>query len=310
VKNFLALARQRPPERQRVQLNQVVREAVELLAYPLRVDTVEVCWDLAEDLPLLWADPHQLQQVMVNLITNAQQAMCEMPLPHRLSITTRFEPLLGWVSLAVADTGPGIPPEIQGRIFEPFFTTKPIGAGTGLGLSLCQGIIESHNGRIRAESSPGQGAVFVVELPMMTPPVCETGASSPTGRPPERGKAILVVDDEPEVAEVLADMLAQDGHRVARASNGVEALAKVQEQRYDVIFGDLRMPELDGPGLYQALEEHQPELCRRVIFLTGDTLSPEIHAFVERTGVPTVSKPFDWEEIQRAIRQVLLTHSC
>jgi len=165
VKNFLSLARQHPPERRFVQLNQIIQEAVELLAYPLRVDNVDVCLALAHDLPTLWADPHQLHQVMVNLIANAQQAMHETPQRRQLTLTTRFEVVSQRVSVAVADTGPGIPPELREQIFEPFFTTKPPGAGTGLGLSLCQGIVEGHEGTIHVESQPGQGTVFVVELP-------------------------------------------------------------------------------------------------------------------------------------------------
>jgi PAS domain S-box-containing protein len=158
VKNFLALARQYPPERQQVSLKQVVEEAVELLAYPLRVDNVEVAYALAPDLPKIWADPHQLHQVVVNLVTNAHQAMREVSgRERRLTFTTR-RVREGWgVRLEVDDTGPGIPPEIRGRIFEPFFTTKPPGQGTGLGLSLCQGIVEGHGGSIGVESEPRAG---------------------------------------------------------------------------------------------------------------------------------------------------------
>ncbi len=133
VRNFLALARQHPPERQKVDANRVVREAVELLAYPLRVDNVEVRLELAEDLPTLWADPHQLHQVVVNLITNAHQAMHGNTSTRRLTLRTRFKAADSRVSIEVIDTGGGIPPEVLGRIFEPFFTTKPVGQGTGLG---------------------------------------------------------------------------------------------------------------------------------------------------------------------------------
>jgi C4-dicarboxylate-specific signal transduction histidine kinase len=149
VRNFLTLARQHPPERQQVCLNQVIREALELLDYPLHVDTMELRLVLADDLPLLWADPHQLHQVVVNLVTNAHQAMRGTAPPRRLTVTTSFDPSGARVALEVADTGPGIPTEIQARIFEPFFTTKPVGVGTGLGLSFCQGIITTlQQGRI------------------------------------------------------------------------------------------------------------------------------------------------------------------
>src|SRR6266542_1035107 len=160
VTNFLALARQRPPERQAFSLNQIVREAVELLSYQVRVDNVDIAFDLHKGLPLVWGDPHQVHQVVVNLVTNADHAMREVPPPRRLRLSTRFDAATKHAVLEVADTGPGIPAAIQARIFEPFFTTKPLGVGTGLGLALCLGIIEGNGGSMRFESAPGHGATF------------------------------------------------------------------------------------------------------------------------------------------------------
>lgn len=305
VRNFLALARQHPPEREHVSLNQVVREAVELLAYPLRVDNVEVMLELADDLPTLWADPHQLHQVIVNLVTNAHHAMGDTPPPRRLIFISRYESEQGRALLRVADTGPGIPPELQGRIFEPFFTTKPLGQGTGLGLSICRGIIEGHGGSVRMESQPGRGAIFVIELPVQAPPtgVPEGRAAETTA--PIPGKLILVVDDEPEVAAVLADMLSADGHQVETAENGAVALDKLRGRAYDLILCDCRMPELDGPGLHQELQRRDPRLCRRFVFLTGDALSPGITELLEQTGAATLSKPFAFDEVRRVVRSAL-----
>jgi nitrogen fixation negative regulator NifL len=305
VRNFLALARQHPPERQQVRPNQIVREAVELLAYPLRVDNVEVRLDLADDLPTLWADPHQLHQVVVNFITNAHHAMHESASPRRLTIRTRFNAAAARVSLAVGDTGPGIPPDIVGRIFEPFFTTKPLGQGTGLGLPLCQGIVESHGGTIRADSKAGEGALFTIELPVVAAPasaeqepVAEVRALSPGGR-------ILVVDDEPDVAGVLTDLLRAAHEQVETASDGRAALERLGQADYDLILCDVRMPGLDGPGLYRALRLTRPELLTRFVFLTGDTLNPESREFVEHTGAPCLGKPFDFDEVYRVIGRVL-----
>jgi len=305
VKNFLALARQRPPELGEVRLNQVVQEAVELLAYPLRVDDVEVALDLAPDQPVLWADPHQLHQVLVNLITNAHHAMRETPPPRRLTFTTRFDRAAGRVSLAVADTGPGVPLAIQARIFDPFFTTKPPGQGTGLGLSLCQGIVEGHGGTIRVESPSDQGAVFRIELPVGAPPAIARPTPAPEAPPPAGRKTILVVDDEPEVAVVLAEFLTEEGHEVETAPNGAVALEKLRQRRYDLIFSDLKMPELDGPGLYREVVRRHPELRHRFVFFTGDTLASESDAFLAETGAPSLSKPFEQENIRRVVRRAL-----
>ncbi len=308
VQNFLALARHHPPERQQVRLNQIVREAVELLAYPLRVDNVTVQLDLADDLPALWADSHQLHQVIVNLITNAHQAMHGGESARRLTIRTRSEALGCQVLLEVADTGPGIPDEVLARIFEPFFTTKPVGQGTGLGLSLCQGIVETHGGSLRVDSEPGQGATFRITLPVVAAPPGEAAdASAPIGILPS-GCRILIVDDEPDVAGVLVDLLRADGGEIEAVPDGAAALEKIQAGKYDLVLCDVRMPKLDGPGLYRALDQSNPTLLERFVFLTGDTLNPDSLAFVQQTGAPCINKPFDLDEVKRVVGRALLPH--
>jgi PAS domain S-box-containing protein len=304
VRNFLALARQRPPERQSVQINQVVREALELLGYSLRVDGVDVELALAEDLPVLWADPHQLHQVMVNLIANAHQAMRSGPLPRLIIIGSRVDPTGGRVVLEVADTGPGMAPEVQQKIFDPFFTTKAPGEGTGLGLSLCRAMIENHGGTLSVQSAPGRGATFVFELPIEAGPVGtrnetrRSGASAP-------GRSILVVDDEPEVAAVLADMLVGDGHSVETVMSASAALDRLRSRSYDLVLSDVKMPHLDGPAFWREAKQLQPGLERRFVFITGDMLAPRTRQFLDETGAPLVAKPFSIEDVRRAVGNAL-----
>jgi PAS domain S-box-containing protein len=304
VGNFLALARQRPPERQKIVINQIVGEALELFAYPLRVDEVEVVTQLGADLPIVWADPHQLQQLLINLIANAHHAMRSAPAPRRLTLKTSCDEAREHVLLEVGDTGPGMAPEVAGRVFDPFFTTKPPGQGTGLGLSLCRGIVESHGGRIDAGDAPGGGALFSAELPV---------GSSPAARAPDekldaspvRQRKLLVVDDESAVAEVLAEMLREDGHVVDIAGSGTAALRKLEEGSYDLVFSDIKMPELDGPGLYEQVEKRHPQLVGRFVFLTGDSLSAETSGFLQSTGSPSLEKPFRMDQVQQVLREVL-----
>jgi two-component system NtrC family sensor kinase len=307
VRQFLTLARQHTPELAAVELNTLLTDTLELLAPAFRVDMIAVELRLAPDLPCLWVDPHQLQQVLVNLLTNAQQALRDVATPRQLTLTTRCDAARTQITLEVEDNGPGMLPQVQARIFEPFFTTKPPGVGTGLGLPLCLGIIEGHGGTMQVRSEPGRGTTFQVVLPVAE--VLKTPLTLPVLHelPPARGQTILLVDDEPAIATALTRVLCRDGHTVDTAANGRQALTRLQERAYDLILSDLRMPELDGPGFYRALEQQYPALCRRFLFLTGDTLSPETLAFFEQTEVPRLIKPFDAAGLRRAIRQLLST---
>ena len=305
VRNFLTLARPNMPERTCVQLNDIIQEAIQLLGYTLQLDDITVSQHLADDLPVLWGDPHQLQQVVVNLITNAHQALHETPPPHQITITTQYDAAMHHIRLEVVDTGPGIPPEILAQIFEPFFTTKPPGIGTGLGLSLCQSIIAGHKGTLRVESQPGQGARFSVELPVDAGLIIEPTVPEPTALAPVTGKDLLVIDDEVGTTKALVRLFHREGHTVDTAANGHLALAKLQTRSYDLILCDLRMPELNGPGLYRALAHEQPHLLPRFIFLTGDTLSPEAKAFLEESHAPYLVKPFHAAAIRQVVQQAL-----
>lgn len=304
VHSFLTLARQNPPQRTAVALNTVVQETLQLVVYSLRVDTITVQQHLAADLPLLLGDPHQLAQVVLNLLTNAHQALRAMPLPRQLTLTTRFEPTPARLVLEVADTGPGMPPAHQARIFEPFFTTKPPGMGTGLGLPLCRSIVEDHGGTLTVASQPGHGATFHVELPVPAAPVTENGAeAAPEAAAVSPKRRILLIDDEESIARALARLLRRDGHTVDLAAHGRQGLALLQAHDYEVIFCDLRMPEVDGPGVYRELERTQPHLCKRVVFLTGDALDPQLAAFLEQAARPRLMKPFRIADIRRVIAE-------
>src|SRR5581483_11813406 len=176
----------------------------------------------------------------------------------------------GHVCLEVTDGGPGIPPDVQARLFEPFFTTKP--TGTGLGLPLCQSIVESHRGTIEVESRPGRGTTFRVRLPVADVSPSPDAPAARDGEAPVTGKRILLVDDEAAIRELLGDILAEDQHTVESAGDGREALQKLEHGAYDLVLVDMRMPGIDGPGLYRALAARRPESCAHFVFMTGDAL--------------------------------------
>ncbi len=195
VRTFLAMARSKPTQRGPVQLEATIDAALEIVAYGLRTGGVEVVRTPRPDLPLVWADADQLHQVFANLFVNAQQALQSVSGPRQLRISTSYD--ADTVSVEVADNGPGIPREVGQRVFDPFFTTKPQGVGTGVGLSVCHGIVTAHGGEISLRNESGPGAVFVVRLPRS-----RVGAATVTPEEPvvswRRGR-ILVVDDEPDI---------------------------------------------------------------------------------------------------------------
>jgi two-component system NtrC family sensor kinase len=305
VRNFLTLARQNPPQRSAVQLNTLVEDALELLAHALRLDNITVHTRLSHELPPFEADPVQMHQVIINLLVNAQQALRDSAPPRQITITTGFDQAQNRLVCELADTGPGMPAVVQTRIFEPFFTTKPLGVGTGIGLSLCRNIIESHGGTIDVTSHPGQGAVFRIALPVGTPVPVAAPSPAHAVAPSPASSTILVVDDEPGIRRALAHLLRREGHTVDTAMDGRQALQMLQEQRYDLVLCDLRMPELDGPGLYREIAASQPHYLQRFVFLTGDTLSAESETFLNQSGAPRLVKPFSADQGRQVVRQAL-----
>jgi signal transduction histidine kinase/ActR/RegA family two-component response regulator len=304
VRNFLALARKRPPERTEVVLNQVVKDAIELLAYEFRSEGIDVTTTLAANLPPLSADAHQLHQVLVNLLTNAHHAMRKMEGLKRISITSRADASRDRIQLEIADTGPGIPREIQEKVFEPFFTTKPPGQGTGLGLSLCRNIVGQHGGTLTLTSTPGRGTTFLIELPSSRHAAV---APTPAEAEPARvaAKTILVVDDETEIAAVMAEMLQREGHTTQIAANGRAALDMLAQRPYDLIITDTKMPLLDGEGLYREIERRFASMRGRVLFVTGDVLDEEKQNFLATTDATVITKPFNLSDVRAAVRRRL-----
>jgi two-component system NtrC family sensor kinase len=310
VSNFMALARQRPPERHEIDLRHVILDALELLAYPLHTDSIDVETALAADLPRLWADGHQLRQVIVNLVTNARLAMRGRQWPRLLTISAQPSRDRARVVLEVADTGSGIPPEVQERLFEPFFTTRPPGEGSGLGLSLCRGIVESHGGTITLARGDGSGACFRIELPVEAPPAlavvrAAAGAAESAPAVPLAAGRILVVDDENAVAAVVAEMLTNEGHAVVIMDSAAGALDALARGHYDLVISDMRMPEMDGPTLFHEATLRDASLARRFAFLTGDSLSADVARFLHDSGLPSLSKPFREDELLSMVRSAL-----
>jgi two-component system NtrC family sensor kinase len=302
VRNLLTFARRHQPERQTTDVNQVLLDTVELRRYALRVEQIDLVVSLDNSLPSTWADPFQLQQVFLSLLTNAEQALEHWTGPRQVRVESALEG--GTILVRVADSGPGIEPERVAQIFNPFYTTKGVGKGTGLGLSIADGIIREHRGRIHVESAPGEGAAFSIELPVLEAPLPVAGApAAAAAAPPEstRSRRVLVADDEGAVREALQIFLRSLGHHVDVASSGLEAIARLESRRYDAILLDLRMPDMAGGAVYDKLLQTDPQHAARIVFVTGDAFSDSARALIERSGRPYISKPFALEDVARVI---------
>ena len=306
VQSLLSFARRHQPERKPVAVNRLIEDVLEIVAYQLRTSNVEVACQFAADLPLVLADGHQVQQVMLNLINNARQAIEAHQADGRITITT--ERGGQFIRIGIQDNGPGIPPENLKRIFDPFFTTKEVGKGTGLGLSLCYGLIKEHGGDITVVSQPGNGATFTIELPATdgthsadSVAVVDKSINAKEGI----GKKILLIDDENILLEMIRDDLQRHGYEVITASSGEAALRELHAHKVDAICCDIKMPGMGGRQIYDWIRASRPEYARRLIFMTGDVVNQSLQYFLEQEHLACLNKPFALRELRQALQKIL-----
>ena len=306
VRNLLTFSRKRHTTRAMIDLNQVVRETLALRSYEQRVSNITTIDALASGLPPVFADPHHVKQVLLNLIINAEQAMLAAHGRGTLVTRTWYDVDQESVVLEINDDGPGVPDEVQAKIFDPFFTTKAVGKGTGLGLTVAYAIIQDHGGHIRVKSEPGHGASFFVELPASTSRARPGVARAPHAASSDgAGAMVLVVEDEPALAAAVSEALTDAGFRVDRAGDGQEALERIREKVYDLVVCDLKMPRMDGRALYKAISDASPTLARRIVFVTGDVAGTDTERFLEESGSRWLAKPFRLADLLTVAREVV-----
>jgi two-component system NtrC family sensor kinase len=312
VRSFLTIARQRKAETRAVALAPLLDSSIELMLYGLRSSGVTVTRDYDETLPKIRADPDQVQQIVVNLLVNAAQALEETEGRREIRVSVRAA-RDGKLGVVFADSGPGVPKDIAKRIFEPFFTTKPQGSGTGIGLSVSRGLAEAQGGTLALLTSPKGGAAFELSLPLAggksdakAGKRVDRGNGSAAGRRAKgkgREPRAIVVDDEPEIAVLLAEALRKAGYACDVATGGREGQAMIAANPagYDALVCDLRMPDIDGPKLFRWISDHHPALAERTLFVTGDALGPTAGRFLEKSGRPVLEKPFAPADVVRVI---------
>jgi signal transduction histidine kinase/CheY-like chemotaxis protein len=305
VQNFLSLAAKTDPKRVSFDLNETIRTVIQLREYQENVDDIVITADLSEDLPHAWGDSHQIEQVLLNLIVNAEDAIADAQRrPGSIHIKTAVEG--GRIHTTITDNGSGIHARDMSRIFDAFFTTKEKQRGTGLGLSICADIVKDHDGELYAWSTYGSGSTFTVEMPVRKAVEQEEMPPLRTSQGQLlRGKHVLVIDDEVHITELIFDVLARQGARIDLANSGMDALSQIKKKDYDVIICDQRMPGISGQRLYRLVESLNPEMRHRFLFVTGDVVNAQTKRFFTQAGVRYIRKPFRIQELVDGIEGML-----
>jgi signal transduction histidine kinase/ActR/RegA family two-component response regulator len=305
VDSLLQFSRQSEPRREVVDLNDVVRSVLELRRQLLRHHGISVRLPLAPEPVSVMGDPAQLEQVVLNLVNNAERSLIDNHTKDRwIEIRTARDG--DRAHLTIEDSGPGIAADALTRIFDPFYTTRPVGQGTGLGLSVSYGIVEEHGGTIVATSPEARGATFSITLPATE---ASAGAAEekakPTAGAHTGGGRVLIVDDEPHIRHVVGRYLEKRGYEVREAGDGEAAVRLAEAEHFNVVILDWRMPRLGGAEVLARWREEDPELTQRVIIATGDVTAEDADASTEATGRPVLAKPFELEDLERLVAAVI-----
>ncbi|MFC1830294.1 ATP-binding protein, partial [Thermodesulfobacteriota bacterium] len=307
VQTLLTFSRKQEIKKKHIQLRDIIESTLELVQHEIKVKNIHLIKQLPEEFPKIFADFYQVQQVFLNIINNAIQAMAQQARTPTLTIKSEHDD--STIRISIIDNGPGIPKANIQKIFEPFFTTKPEGKGTGLGLSICLEIIQHHGGDIYISSEPGKGSNFVIEIPVavrqesqpVEHPVGETDRTT--------AQHILVIENDETGSDLLENMISSLGHRADVARDAAEAQQKLENGDHQVIISNISMQDFDGRYLFGHLQRISPERCSRVILVTGGALSEETKRFLKENRIPHISKPFELQDIQEAIQKAMQASS-
>lgn len=304
VKTFLAMARQQPTRIEATDINSIVSIAVDVAGYGRGNESLTIKCDLDSEVPDVMTDGDQITQVIINLVINAEQAITKAGKGDLITVSTKFGKSGDSITIIVQDNGPGIPENIRARVFEPYFTTKEVGEGTGIGLAFCHRIVHSHGGQLLLDDSHLEGSKFVVTLPLLsggeTAPLATETPSQTTGK-----FSALVVDDEVEVAEIIAEILEKEGFDVEIAHSGAEAIRFLQGANYDLMLSDLNMPEMGGRELYETLKRDFPDMLNATAFISGDTVGATSQELRRESQRPLLEKPVSPAELRQLVYAIL-----
>jgi signal transduction histidine kinase/ActR/RegA family two-component response regulator len=302
VQNLLAFARQRKPEKAYVDLRTVAEDALALRDFDIKRHGIAVETSFAKDVPHTFGDTQQLEQVFLNIINNAIDAVLEVGCSRRLQVKVMQEE--GRLCAEVRDFGPGL--KEPNKVFDPFYTTKPVGRGTGLGLSICYGIVKEHNGELRAFNHPEGGAVFRVYLQPVAAPTEAAPTKKKEVTAPQLVGRILVVDDEASVLDFEREVLTRSGAQVVALSSGDEALSRLELEKFDAVVLDTSMPgRWSGPDIYRWIASNRPGAERNIVLACSDITEAGVRSLIEGKRVPCLTKPFQAQDLVEVLQSVI-----
>ncbi|SNS60535.1 hybrid sensor histidine kinase/response regulator [Tropicimonas sediminicola] len=301
VRTYLTMATKEDAALERSDINEIVGTALDVVRHELGEDGTVATADLAPELTQVLVDPDQMAQVVINLLQNAHAAISDAGKGSRIRVTTGAAPETGCIRLVVEDDGPGISEDIARKIFEPYFTTRGVGNGKGVGLTWCHSTLQAFDGQIHIDRTYRNGARFVIDLPAVkaTPEATqEDGEDETTAR-------ILVVDDEPDVADLNAEILQRVGYEVTIAYSGAEAIEAMEGTAFDCILCDLNMPETDGRAVYDHVRRCHPDSLSKIGIVTGDTMGRASQTFLLEAARPYLEKPVSPTELRDFVAGIL-----
>mgnify|MGYP001215858743 CR=1 FL=1 len=304
IEKLLSFSRDSLPVSSYEDINGLIEKTLEFREYQYMVGNIEIVKKLDPALPRTMIDPVQIQQVFMNLLINAEQAVAESQGSGTIEIETKLKNK-SCIEITISDNGPGIPEDIKGKVFDPFFTTREPGKGTGLGLSVSYGIVKKHGGEIFVQDGAEEGARFVIDLPVVEPYGGEADSAAGRDRIMKmKNKRVLIVEDEVIMTSLLKTVLEEQGHIADIASCGRDAIRNRDLGQYDLIVCDLRLPDINGMELFEELKRRYPDIADKVFFITGDT-SRKTKTFLDKSGNPYLLKPFKIDKFKERVNEVL-----
>jgi PAS domain S-box-containing protein len=306
VQNLLSFARQRKPEKQEFDVVKILEEALLLRDYDMKVGTIKLEREIGEGIPAVLGDAHQFEQVFLNIINNAVDAMMEEKKSEERKLKVRVWSESNSVHIEFQDSGPGI--KEPHRIFEPFYTTKSVGKGTGLGLSICYGIVKEHGGEISARNAEGGGAIVEIKLPSAGHATTEgQSASAVQKREAAVAGRILVVEDEESVLDFERDVLAGTGAQVVTAASIDQMKAALQKQSFDALIINGKMPGAGNVAeTCRWIRDKWPDLSQHFMLTFSSLTDSEMRSFLEQNKVPFLVKPFEVSDLIANVRKLLV----